>query len=154
MAVLQMQRISLCALKKDRKAILDTLQRRGVVEISDVALEENDNFFQKSDTVQAKQGFDRNVTLANQALDVLDTYAPVKTSMLSMFEGRTPVTVQQFQMYPSGLPARKKRQLLLVLFRKCSAVRRFTAALHSMPLMQILAWTASALQQSRYVYLL
>ena len=97
MAVLQMQRISLCALKKDRKAILETLQRRGVVEISDVALEENDNFFQKSDTVQAKQGFDRNVTLANQALDVLDTYAPVKTSMLSMFEGRTPVTVQQFQ---------------------------------------------------------
>ena len=68
MAVLQMQRISLCALKKDRKAILETLQRRGVVEISDVALEENDNFFQKSDTVQAKQGFDRNVTLANQAL--------------------------------------------------------------------------------------
>ena len=56
MAVLQMQRISLCALKKDRKAILETLQRRGVVEISDVALEENDNFFQKSDTVQAKQG--------------------------------------------------------------------------------------------------
>ena len=97
MAVLQIQRISLCALKKDRKAILETLQRRGVVEISDVALEENDNFFQKSDTVQAKQGFDRNVTLANQALDVLDTYAPVKTSMLSMFEGRTPVTVQQFQ---------------------------------------------------------
>ena len=44
MAVLQMQRISLCALKKDRKAILETLQRRGVVEISDVALEENDNF--------------------------------------------------------------------------------------------------------------
>ena len=29
MAVLQMQRISLCALKKDRKAILETLQRRG-----------------------------------------------------------------------------------------------------------------------------
>ena len=28
---------------------------------------------------------------------MLDTYAPVKTSMLSMFEGRTPVTVQQFQ---------------------------------------------------------
>ena len=31
MAVLQMQRISICALKKDRKSILETLQRRGVV---------------------------------------------------------------------------------------------------------------------------
>lgn len=48
MAVLQMQRISICALKKDRKQILETLQRRGVVEISDLVLE--DGVFEKSDT--------------------------------------------------------------------------------------------------------
>ena len=33
MAVLKMQRISICALKKDRKAILEKLQSLGVVEI-------------------------------------------------------------------------------------------------------------------------
>ena len=48
MAVLQMQRISICALKKDRKSILETLQRRGVVEISDLALQ--DSVFEKADT--------------------------------------------------------------------------------------------------------
>ena len=35
MAVLPMQRIELCALKKDRKKILEMLQRRGIVEVSD-----------------------------------------------------------------------------------------------------------------------
>lgn len=32
MAVLQMQRMSICALKKDRKAILEKLQHMGVME--------------------------------------------------------------------------------------------------------------------------
>ena len=34
MAVLQMQKISICALKKDRKAVLEKLQRMKVMEIS------------------------------------------------------------------------------------------------------------------------
>lgn len=97
MAVLQMQRISICALKKNRKAILETLQRRGVVEISDVELDEEDGFFEKADTAQAKSSFDRSVTLANQALEVLDAYAPVKSSMLDMFAGRAPITVQEYE---------------------------------------------------------
>ncbi len=33
MAVLKMQRISICALKKDRKAILEQLQHLGVLEV-------------------------------------------------------------------------------------------------------------------------
>ena len=36
MAVLQMQRISICALKKDRKAILEKVQSMGVIEINHV----------------------------------------------------------------------------------------------------------------------
>ena len=55
MAVLQMQRISICALKKDRKQILETLQRRGVVEISDLVLE--DGVFEKSDTAAQRIQF-------------------------------------------------------------------------------------------------
>ena len=40
MAVLQMQKISICALKKDRKAVLEKLQRMKVMEISQI-LEED-----------------------------------------------------------------------------------------------------------------
>ena len=34
MAVMQMQRVSICALKRDRKAILEKLQTMGVMERS------------------------------------------------------------------------------------------------------------------------
>ena len=40
MAVLQMQRISICALKENRKAILERLQEFGAMEI-DIRLEDS-----------------------------------------------------------------------------------------------------------------
>ena len=39
MAVLQMQRISICAMKKNRKAILEELQSLGVLEIDAAELD-------------------------------------------------------------------------------------------------------------------
>ena len=47
MAVLQMQRITICALKKDRKQLLEFLQRKGVVEITNEISE--DDVFHKMD---------------------------------------------------------------------------------------------------------
>ena len=41
MAVLQMQKVSICALKKDRKAILEKIQSMGVMEISKVLDEDS-----------------------------------------------------------------------------------------------------------------
>ena len=35
MAVLQMQKVSICALKRDRKAILEKIQSMGIMEVSD-----------------------------------------------------------------------------------------------------------------------
>ena len=48
MAVLQMQRVSICALKKDRKSILERLQSMGVMEVSQVL--EDESGFEKQDT--------------------------------------------------------------------------------------------------------
>ena len=69
MAVLKMQRISICALKKDRKAILEKLQSLGVVEINHVIEEDED--FKKMDTAGQKAGFEKASTLAEQAIDIL-----------------------------------------------------------------------------------
>ena len=69
MAVLQMQRISICALKKDRKQILETLQRRGVVEISDLVLE--DGVFEYSDTAAQRIQFEKDIAAATSALEEL-----------------------------------------------------------------------------------
>ena len=53
MAVLKMQKISICALKKDRKAILEQLQHLGVLEVD--REKEEDAFFQKMDTTGQRQ---------------------------------------------------------------------------------------------------
>lgn len=52
MAVLQMQRISICALKRNRKAILEKLQSMGVMEINHVL--EDDEDFRRMDTADRK----------------------------------------------------------------------------------------------------
>ena len=54
MAVLQMQRVSICALKKDRKAILEKLQSMGIMEINHMI--EDDEGFERMDTMNARQG--------------------------------------------------------------------------------------------------
>lgn len=86
MAVMQMQRISICALKKDRKSILEKIQAMGVMEISQVG--NDDAYFQKMDTASVRANFERQAQAADQALDVLQTYAPLKQSMLSSLEGK------------------------------------------------------------------
>ena len=55
MAIMQMQRIQICALKKDRKKILELLQRRGIVEIDERI--EPDALVTKTDTSQTRAVF-------------------------------------------------------------------------------------------------
>lgn len=93
MAVLQMQRISICGLKKDRKAILEKIQSLGVMEMNQIA---DDEGFEKMDTVNARQSFERQAQAADQALMVLDTYAPLKKSLLSSLEGKALVEKREF----------------------------------------------------------
>lgn len=97
MAVLPMKRIRICALKKNRKQILEILQRQGVVEISDVIAE--DSVFKKTDMTSAKTVFEKNTVTARQALEVLDKYAPEKKPMLAMLEGRKELSVEEYEIF-------------------------------------------------------
>lgn len=89
MAVLQMRKISICALKKDRTAILDTLQDLGLVQLSEVP--ESEGFTHES-TAGEKAAEDRRVSLAEQAMAVLDQVCPEKKPMFSSFEGRREIS--------------------------------------------------------------
>ena len=84
MAVLKMRRISITALKKDRKPVLEKLQALGIMEMHQIEPEG----FTRADTREDRQVFDNNVRLTEQALDVLETYSPEKTSVLSSLEGK------------------------------------------------------------------
>ncbi|MBC8534439.1 V-type ATP synthase subunit I [Yeguia hominis] len=94
MAVLQMQHIAICALKKDRKAILELLQRRGVVEISDDLAE--DDVFHKADVSASQTIFTKNALTADYALEVLQEYAPEKTSMLASLNGKEQISLERY----------------------------------------------------------
>ena len=105
MSVLQMQRISICALKKDRKAILEELQELGVLEIetSKVTADGLD----RPDTAEEKQRSEKQALMLDQALDVLQEYVPEKTSIFASLEGKKLVARDSF------LAAVKEREAIL-----------------------------------------
>ncbi len=94
MAILQMQRTSICALKKDRKVILEKLQSMGVMEISSI-LEEDEAFF-RINTVNERGSFEKAASSIDQALDILEQYAPEKKSMLSSLAGKNLVDKREY----------------------------------------------------------
>lgn len=81
-----MQRISICAMKKDRKAILEELQELGVLEV-ETSIVEGENL-ETIDKLKEKQLFEKNASLAEQALDVLEEYEPEKKSMFASLAGK------------------------------------------------------------------
>ena len=86
MAVLKMQRISICALKKDRKAILEKLQSMGVLEVNHVIDEDED--FKKMDTAGQRMGFEKAAASVDQALAILEKYIPEDKSVFAALEGK------------------------------------------------------------------
>lgn len=95
MAVVPMKKVLICGLKKDRKGTLELLQRQGVLEISNVLQE--DEMFRKMDVTSSKTVFERNAMIAEQAVGILDKYAPEEKGMLSSFAGREILTVEEYE---------------------------------------------------------
>ena len=85
MAVLPMQRISICAMKKNRKAILEELQSLGVLEIDAAEL---DPELKTMDTMNARMIFEKNASLCDQAIEILDEFSKEKESMLASLAGK------------------------------------------------------------------
>ena len=79
-----MQRISICAMKKNRKAILEELQSLGVLEIDAAEL---DPELKTMDTMNARMIFEKNASLCDQAIEILDEFSKEKESMLASLAG-------------------------------------------------------------------
>ena len=95
MSVVPMKRISVIAMKRDRKAVLDYLQVQGAVQISVRGKE--DEVFRKTDMSKQKQVFQKNTDRAEDALAILKRRVPEKTGLLSSFEGRKELTTSEYQ---------------------------------------------------------
>ncbi len=99
MAVLAMKRISICGLKKDRKAIMEKIQREGVIEVQDFVAE--DEVFSKQIMPITNSEFERNIHDAEAALEVLNTYLPEKGGLLASFKGRDVIEIEQYDTFNS-----------------------------------------------------
>lgn len=86
MSVLKMQKITLCAMKKNRKKILEALQSYGVVEV--ISSAETPEGFSKMDTSAQKYQFEKTAASVDQSLEILDKYAPAGSGLLSSLAGR------------------------------------------------------------------
>lgn len=100
MSVLPMKRMLIIGLRKDRKEMLELLQRRGVVEISTSTPNgisgDDDTVFHKIDMSGSKATFDKNVLLATSALEILDKTVPGAKDG-SMFSGRVKMSLTDFE---------------------------------------------------------
>lgn len=73
---------------------MEKIQSMGIMEMSQVA--EDEDGFEKMDTISARQSFEKKASLSESALDILDAYAPEKKSMFASLEGKKLVESDQF----------------------------------------------------------
>ncbi len=88
-----MQRIEIVAMLGDSKKIIDTLQRKGVVEITEHDIPETMYSMDTSVTVSQLEKF---LGLAKQAKETLNEYAPVKTSLTDSFKPPREMELSKF----------------------------------------------------------
>lgn len=99
MAVVPMKRVLIAAMRRDRKPILELLQRTGALEIhSSVA---QDDVFFHQDMSGARATFESNARLAADAAAILDSYVPGEGGLLSSLEGREQLSLEEYGMLVS-----------------------------------------------------
>ena len=76
-----MKTVRIIALREDRKRLLEHLQDSSLIQIK--KRDKAAKGFSKVDLTSQMQVFERNVTLTEQALKVLDEIAPEKKGLLS-----------------------------------------------------------------------
>lgn len=97
MAIVPMKRVSVYGLKKDRKAVLEALQRYGDFEVID---EKNENAeFMRMDTAPYQGTFMKAAAAGEQALAILNSYVSEGGSMLDSLKGRKVISPELYYKY-------------------------------------------------------
>ncbi len=81
-----MKKVRIVALREDRKALLEHIQDSALIQIKKT--DKSEKGFSKVNVTSQMQIFERNVTLCENALKILDDYSREKKGMLSSFSGR------------------------------------------------------------------
>ncbi len=96
MAVLPMQKIEIYGLNRNRKQILEYLQRVGCVEIETLT-QKDDEVFYNEDISTPKLKFENAQKSLVQAVEILNAIKAPETSMFAMFEGRKVISEKKYR---------------------------------------------------------
>jgi V/A-type H+-transporting ATPase subunit I len=97
MAIQQMQKVFIYALKKNRKPVLEYIQRKGVIEIDDML--PKDSVFRKKDVSVGRLELDKNVASSNEAIEILNRVVPKKSTISNLLIGRKEVSSKVYNEF-------------------------------------------------------
>lgn len=101
MAVVPMQRVTIYGLQKQRKAVLELLQRRGVLDVQENDLQTYG--FGRIETSAQRAAFTKAANSAQTALGILNQYQPEQTKLFAMLEGRKTVSLETYDAFVKRL---------------------------------------------------
>lgn len=119
MAILQMQRISIYALSRYSKDILEDLQRMEAMEIEKCDVE--DSVFYKTDGSQFAASLMRSASVMSRADEIICEYVKEKKGLFSSFEGRTPLTPEEYNK-----AAAKNKEALNIAYKLIDCKNKIT----------------------------
>lgn len=117
MAVLPMVKINIFGLNRNRKRILEYLQRVGTVEIRETS-DDNDEVFSKQDTLSTRLSFENYQKTLQTATNILDNLVPPTGSAFAMFEGRAIIDDSKFDFIENNSAEIVRKATILVNLNK------------------------------------
>lgn len=95
-----MKKVSIVALREDRKRLLEHIQDSALMQVTKV--DKHRKGYSNVDVTSQMQVFERNVTLCENALKILDEYSREKKGLLSSFEGRKEIDPDEIGVIASN----------------------------------------------------
>lgn len=99
-----MSRITVYGNKKDRKAVLEFLQRRRIMDIAEPDKTNEEFGFATMKTDDYQSEFIREKNNGERALEILEKYVPAGGGMLDSLNGRKALTAEEYYKYVDKIP--------------------------------------------------
>ena len=97
---MKMESVRIVALREDRKRLLEHLQDSALIQVK--KRDRSENGFSKVDMTSQLQVFERNVSLTETSLKILDEYVREKKGLLDSFKGRREIDPDEIGVIASN----------------------------------------------------
>ena len=99
-----MSRMTVYGSKKDRKAVLEFLQRRNVMDISAPDASNSEYGFSETNTNSEQTEFIKDSDLGARALEIISAYSPEKGGLMASLNGRKELAEAEYYEFVDDIP--------------------------------------------------